>query len=195
MARRRPQRPTRLPSIPTFPRGPKALDFSGAPKVGGPGEPPPGFISPSNSRAEWMIYWAMAKVIGTPNDPRKPPFIGAHGLWEYQRAYGQYATPGSTTIDFVVFPQRATRGRGIALRIVTERYHELVDPRKRAKDIIQKRLLSTSYETKDLHEVHFITDESGQSAVRLVKFVLAGGTSPDPFLGRAGNLRIRDPDL
>lgn len=193
--RRRPNRPPRLPSIPTFPRGPRYLDFASLPKVGGPGEPPAGFVSPTNSRIEWMVYWALSKVFGLPRDPRKGPFTGHPGIWEYQRPYGDYGQPGSTTIDFVVWPHSLTRNRAVAIRIVTETYHELVDPRKRAKDVVQKQRLSRFYDVKDLHEVHIIYDKTGQTAIRWLKHLLSGGESPDPFREGANYLRIRDREL
>lgn len=192
--RRNPTRPPRLPSIPTFPKGPRYLDFSNAPKIGGPGEPPPGFITPSNSKIEWLVYWGLAKVFGLPKDPRRKPYIGSHGLWEYQRPYGNHGAPGSTTIDFVIWPNTLTRGRPIALRIITERYHLFVDPRKRAKDTVQELNLARRYEIKDVFEQYIIHDKTGQATVKHLKFLLAGGSAPDPFAGRYAE-RIPDRSL
>lgn len=192
--RRNPVRPPRLPSIPVFPRGPKYLDYSNIPKVGGPGDPPPGFISPSNSQIEWMAYWAFAKIFGSPKDPRKPPFVGSHGLWQYQKPYGTYGQPGSTTIDFIVYPSMHSRGRALAFRIVTEQYHLFVDPRKRAKDIIQRDRLSEQYQVKDVYEQYIIHDKTGQAAIKHFKFLLAGGEAPNPYAGGFAE-RIRNRSL
>ena len=45
---------------------PKAKGFKG-----GPGDPPPGFVVGQTSATEWVIYWAMSKVFGQPDDPRE----------------------------------------------------------------------------------------------------------------------------
>jgi len=193
--RRNPVRPKRLASLPTFPRGPKFLDFASLPKVGGYGEPPPGFISPSNSQAEWPPFWGLGKIFGVPKNPRRGPFIGFPGIWEYQVPFQGGATPGGTHIDFVVYPHELTRGRPIALRIVTERFHLNVDPRKRAKDMVQEAALSTSYVVVDIYEQNFLFDRSGQTIIKLLKHVLAGGRAPDPFAGGRGDIRIRDRNL
>lgn len=190
--RRNPIRPKRLPSIPTFPRGPEYLDFTSVPKIGGHGEPPPGFISPSNSHVEWQVYFSLSKVFGVPKDPRTGPFIGYPGTWDYQVPFRQQRTPGSTAIDFVVYPHPATRGQAYALRIVTEFFHLLTDPRKRAKDTIQEAALSSKYIVRDLYERSFIYDKTSQSCIKLLKHILAGGASPDPFQGGQEDLRIRD---
>lgn len=193
--RRNPVRPKRLPSIPAFPRGPKFLDYSSLPKIGGFGEPPPGFINRSNSQAEWPVYFGLAKVFSSPKNPRKGPFIGAPGIWEYQQPYEGGSTTTGTVIDFVIYPHELTRGRPMAIRVVTERYHLLVDPRKRAKDTVQEASLSRHYNVIDLYEQNYLFDRTGQTVIKLLKHVLAGGQAPDPFMGGRGDIRIRDRNL
>lgn len=190
--RRNPVRPKRLPSIPTFPGGPKFLDYSSLPKIGGFGDPPAGFLSPSNSNAEWPVYFGLAKVFSNPKNPRRGPFTGAPGVWEYQVPFQGGATPGGTIVDFIVYPSEVTRGRPIALRVQTERYHLNVDPRKRAKDTVQEAALATNYTVVDLYEQNFLFDRTAQTVIKLLKHVLAGGRAPDPFSGGRGDIRIRD---
>ena len=191
--RRRPVRPPRLPSIPTFPRGPRLYDYTALPKIGGPGQPPPGFISPSTSKTEWWLYWALSKIFGVPKDPRRGPFAGYPGVWTYQKPFEMRNAPGSTIIDFVIESHARTAGVPTALRLVTEQYHLFTTAKKQAKDIIQRNRLSSTYLVKDVFEQDFINDKTGSSCIVLLKRLLAGGASPDP--SRGGNpMRIRNRD-
>lgn len=66
------------------PRGSKLLGLGQKRRsTGGPGLPPPGFVTGTTSGLEWYWYWASGTVLGDPPDVRKPPFVG--GLfWNYQ---------------------------------------------------------------------------------------------------------------
>lgn len=72
----RPPKSRQRPTI--FPKGPALFKMGTKPQtsIGGPGEPPPGFLTAHNSKDEWVLYWAFAKTRGTPKNPRTPPFIG-----------------------------------------------------------------------------------------------------------------------
>ena len=76
--------PPKLRTPARLPRGPEWLHLP-VQKLGGPGDPPPGFVGATNSAVEWMVYWALSKVFGRPEDPRKPPFDGAWPDWTYQK--------------------------------------------------------------------------------------------------------------
>ena len=60
----------KLPPIPkpeTVKRGPRLYEFGkDHGHTGGPGDPPPGFVTIKTTATEWPIYWALAKVLGTP---------------------------------------------------------------------------------------------------------------------------------
>src|SRR6187455_711622 len=58
-----PEVPERRQGIRTY--GPKELGLQAAPQlVGGPGDPPPGFVGGTTSISEWYLYWAFEKVLG-----------------------------------------------------------------------------------------------------------------------------------
>ena len=80
----------KLPAIPkpeTVKRGPKLYEFGkDHGHTGGPGDPPPGFVTIKTTATEWPIYWALAKVLGTPaaDKIRTGPFRGGPPRWIYQ---------------------------------------------------------------------------------------------------------------
>lgn len=186
--RRRPVRPQRMPTIASFPRGPRLYAIPQDQQIGtnGPNEPPAGFVSPTTSRVEWWVYWALSKVLGFPKDPRQPPYVGWPGLWSYQTAYegGRSRTqPGGQIIDFVVEPHELTNGTPVALRLQTERFHIFTDDRKQAYEQLLRSRLSTHYVVRDLYEQNFLFDQSGQAVVIAVKNALAGLVEPNPVRG------------
>ena len=187
-ARRRPVRPPRLRGPVGLPRGPRLYRIlKGYGLVHGPGEPPPGFITFTNSLSEWFIYWALAKVIKFPRDPRKGPYIGWPGLWSYQTPVdGGRAFRGGQVVDFIVEPP-VTGGETLAIRIQTERYHLFTDSAKHAVDELLKVRLARFGRVVDLFEQDFIHDASGQAAILEVKRALFGGHPSNPL--RAGNAR------
>ncbi len=187
-ARRTQRRPPRLRSVPARPRGPERYyQAEGANIRSGPGEPPPGFITFSNSRAEWWVYWALAKVLGWPKDPRRPPFVGWPGLWTYQVPFeGGRTVRGGQIVDFIVHGPITAQG-DIALRIQTERYHLFVDAVKHAIDFLLHVRLSRYQRTVNLYEQDFIKDPSGQAVCIEVKRAIFGGSASNPL--RAGTAR------
>ena len=170
----------RLRRPPAMPTGPKAVGITTKKQVvGGPGEPPPGFLSPANSKTEWFVYWALSKVFGSPADPRVGPFTGGQPDWMYQQAVnGGAGVLGGTTIDFVVYGAR----RPTAFRIVTEYYHIFTSRSKQVSDEMQKISVSDRYDVVDLYDMDFITDPTGQQAIVVVKMGLAMIERPDPIL-------------
>lgn len=191
-SRRRNVRPPHMPRSPVFPKGPKFLQQpKGSGHVSGPGEPPPGFITPTNSISEWVIYWALAKVLGFPKDPRVGPYTGWPGLWTYQTPFeGGRAAGGGQVIDFVVYPPGGGIQGAIAIRIQTERYHVLTDQSKQTLDWLLAQRLGGTYRVLDIYEQDYIGDASGQAAVLTVKQGLFGGQASSPLRsGRAQRIR------
>ena len=185
--RRSQTRPPRLRSIPVMPKGPKIYQQKeGYGQFYGPGEPPAGFLTYTNSRSEWIIYWALAKALGVPKDPRQPPYEGWPGVWFYQSPFEGGRVPGGQVVDFVVFAP-ATGGGDIAIRITTERYHIMTDAAKQATDRILLIRLAGRFRVVDIYEQDFVGDPSGQAAVIEVKRALFGGQTSNPL--RSGQAR------
>ncbi|HSE46440.1 MAG TPA: hypothetical protein VLA89_14030 [Gemmatimonadales bacterium] len=171
----RPPSPSRLSRLAALPTGPKYLRLRADPEqMGGPGEPPPGFVTASTSRSEWAFYWAAAIATGTPRDPREPPFTGGD-WWVYQRPFDQGR--GSAVIDFVFF----TAEGKLAIRIQTYQYHFHTDAFKQAVDRLQAQYLGRFFKVIDVNEEDLIRDKSGQEAVKTVKSLLAGYVFLDPL--------------
>lgn len=197
--RRKPQRPPRLATIAAIPRGPSLYHIPKELRIGttGPGEPPAGFITPTNSVSEWIIYWGLCKVFNQPKDPRQGPFIGVPGLWQYQVPFdtnGQIRSPGSQVIDFTIEPHELTRGTPVAIRVQTERYHVFTDQVTQGREQLLRSRLARDYVVRDLYEQNFMLDKTGQAAVISVKNALRGVIEPNPV--HQGNpLRIRDRGL
>lgn len=190
-ARRRPTRPPRLRKLPSLPSGPRLYQSTkAAPRLGGPGEPPPGFITATNSTTEWMVYWGLAKVLGLPKNPRQPPFIGYPGLWKYQVPFeGGRHTPGGQVVDFIIqaSPFNPTP---VALRVQTERYHIFTDVAKQVLDRILLARLGKHYRLADLFEQDWVADKTGQAVIVAIKKSLFGGTASNPIRARTA-YRIR----
>ena len=125
-------RPPKLRSEPVRPLGPRRYRLGTEPaSVPDFFEPPAGFPGPNISKAhvsrtEWAAYHALSKVMGTPRDPRKPPFTGGVD-WDYQTPdpiAGGRQIAGGAVIDFVI-----RRGEPpFAIRIQTNHWHVLASP-------------------------------------------------------------------
>lgn len=189
--RRRPVRPPRMRTIPTIPRGPRLYRQSpGSDIMSGPGEPPPGFITFTNSIPEWHIYWAISKVLKQPKDPRQGPFIGYPGMWSYQAPFeGGRAIRGGQVIDFMIDSPSTNYG-SLAIRIQTERYHMFTDEGKRAKEVILAARVARHTRIVDIYEQDFMMGpnaKSGLAAIMEVKKAIYGGKASDPL--KAGTAR------
>lgn len=173
-------RPPKLRTPSRLPTGPRAF-HQPAQKIAGPGPVPPGFVRGKNSASEWPPYWALATIFGLPRDPRAgPPFQGAWPFWTYQ----EYATgptySGDVNIDF--FVHHPPRGRAVAIRIQTERYHLFVDNRKQIYDRLQAMNLSGAFDVVDIYEDDYLNEPTGQAIVVLIKNAIGLLRSPDPIL-------------
>lgn len=155
---------------------------------GGPGEPPPGFVIGQTSKTEWFIYWAMSKIFGEPVDPRVGPFIGAVGVWGYQVGGRQR---GQAVIDFVVFPQKKSRGLRYGFRIQTEYFHNFADAETQAYDLMQLSRLSEFNVVVDLYDYEFVEDITGQAAIILIKRGLNGELFSPPSANSQVIQRVR----
>lgn len=145
-------RPIGLRRPATVPQGPRL--FSRPEKrIAGAGDPPPGFVGPTTSASEWIVYTAFAKVLRDPPDPRKPPFFGGRD-WSYQIGIlGTYTRQlGSAVVDFVYYGPRER----IFIRLQTERFHEAFGPAQQAYDVIQRALLGQQGIVRDIWESSFL---------------------------------------
>ncbi len=172
--------PLRLP--PVLPRGPKIYQPKrGGGYIGPVTEPPPGFVRGTTSATEWMVYHAIARVLGVPGDPRVPPYIGFPGYWSYQKAFDEgRRAPGGAVIDFVVFAGEFA-DQDIAFRIQTEYFHIYSDNDVHVHDQLQKERLSAFMRVVDLYDQDFAWDQTNAACIVLVKRALAGETFIDPI--------------
>jgi len=184
-------RPPTLRRPPTLPTGPRLFrTMKNAGLITRTDIPPAGFVGGNNSRSEWLIYHALAKVLGAPDDPRLPPFIGAPGSWSYQSAFeGGRRQRGGAVIDFIVHAGPRSRD-DVALRVVTEYFHIFTDAFQQAVDRMQAERISSSMRMVDLYDADFAADESGQAACVLVRRALQGLTFQSPLLSGAAE-RVR----
>ncbi len=176
----------RLPSLPTgkrpvaFPKGPRLYGGGRDPnRVTGFGEAPPGFVSGTTSKSEWVIYAAIAVVLGEPENYRNPPFIGSPPRWTYQKPFlGTYTRSiGSAVIDFVV--KQPTEF--VAIRLQSDRFHVNAPSDQQAHDALQAVELSKYNRVADLYEQNFLGDPTGQAAVIAIKRALAGTLEQNPI--------------
>lgn len=188
--RRRPVRPPRMRTFPVLPRGPRLYRQSpGSDRMSGPGEPPPGFVTPTTSATEWIVYWAISKVLKFPKNPRQGPFTGWPGLWSYQTPFeGGRAIRGGQVIDFIIESPSTNYGT-VAIRVQTERYHLFTDERKRAKEVILQARVGRHVRIEDIFEQDIVGKgkEDGQAAVLDIKRILYGGSVSNPL--KAGSAR------
>ena len=185
---RRPSgRPPRLRHFAVRSRGPRVLEQK-AVHTGGPGLPPPNFISATNSIDEWVWYWASKRALDPNDDPRRPPFFGGL-LWDYQSPElgGFTRALGSAVVDFLYKLSHPF----IAVRIQTYRFHLATPSEKQAYDAIQDAHLSQSFEVVDVYSQDYIGDPSGEAAVILVKETLGLGRRQNPL--SAGNALLIRP--
>lgn len=175
-----------LPAIPRLrtaariPRGPE-LYRQPAQKVGGPGEPPPGFVGHRNSAVEWPPYWGLAKIFANPTDPRTGPFNGGWPDWEYQNPDQTGAGVTGSVIDFVVYKAR-NRSTPLAIRVQTERFHLYVDAYKQGYDAMQRSELERYFEVVDIFDYQYMGDPTGKNVIVLLKQVLGLIEIPNPLV-------------
>jgi hypothetical protein len=173
----------RLPKLrrpPAMPTGPKRLRLTSPEEVrGGPGNAPPGFLNSINSKSEWIVYWALAKIFGNPQDVRQGPFVGGPPDWSYQAAYdGGSRNVGGSVVDFIVYTAKVPVG----IRLVTEYYHLFTNRRKQVQDEMQKLALEGAVDIVDVYDYDFLNDPTGEAAVRVVKLAIGRMERPNPLL-------------
>jgi hypothetical protein len=191
-------RPKRLRPLPVeHAQGPRPLGLANDPaQVAGPGQPPPGFVGAATSKSEWVFYWAIAKALNDPPDPRRPPFRGGRD-WDYQKAalnQGGLRSLGSAIIDFVVYLPRARLG----IRLQSSRFHVNASARQHAFDERQFANLSRLYTVVDVYEQDFIPalrlDPTGQAAIQVAKDAIELGRSPRIDVLKSGRaVKVRGP--
>lgn len=146
------------------------------PIVQGPGEPPPGFVTPRTSKTEWFVYWGLAKIFQNPVDPRHSPFLGGWPDWTYQAALDD----AGAVVDFVVNNPGKSE-QSVALRVVTEYWHLYTSNQKQFTDEIQKQALSDYFTVVDVYDQDFINDPSGAATIVTLKNVLGMIERPNPL--------------
>lgn len=184
------QRPPRLSRPPVLPTGPKLYGLGKKPRqFGGPGDPPAGFVGATNSASEWKcLYWPLSQIMGTPANPRVPPFFGGEG-WQYQTPYlGGNDVLGGSIIDAVVFAGMNKNDpllpfEDVGIFLDTERFHVFTSSKKQAADVDLKVALSHILRVETLFEQDVLGDESGQSAIQAIKRLLAGTAVISPITG------------
>lgn len=186
-SRRTAIRPPALPSLgAAIPKGPRLFSIPKAQQrpITGPGEPPVGFVGPTTSRVEWIVYWGLARILKYPKDPRQGPWVGWPPLWSYQNPFdGGRQLLGGAVIDFLIQPNRFN-SFAIAIRLQTEYFHNSsFGGNKRALDLLQEARISKAYQVRDIQETSFINDPTGSAVCRELIRVLSGFSQPDPLAG------------
>ncbi len=181
-------RPRPIKKVPQRPVGPRIYQLEKKPGriTGGPGTPPVGFVTPHTSATEWIVYWALARVLGTPQNPRKPPFIGGTN-WQYQKASGGgRRVRGGQVLDFVVF----SGIKSIGIRVETERYHIFTSATIQANDFYLRTHAVGVDDVVSIFDQDFIGDPSGRAACAVVARAIKGEQDPNPIrFGTARRVR------
>lgn len=175
----------RKPSV--RPTGPKRYKLQAMPENigGGPGDPPPGFVTGHTSATEWMVYWALCKIKNDPANCHQPPFLGGRD-WNYQLDDRTGRVPGGQVLDFAV----KQNGQMIGIRVDTERFHIFADAATQAKDAYLRTHLRTVSRVISLWDQDFIGDRSGKAVIAVVQDALRGNQRQNPILsGRAQRIR------
>lgn len=164
-------RPPRLRKPPALPTGPRLYRMVRTNQIsyGGPGRMPAEFDAAAQSESEWIWYWASKRALDPDDDPRQPPYTGGR-LWSYQSPeLGEYKREkGSAIVDFLY----QLSWPFLAVRIQTYRFHLAVDSLKQESDFQQLVALAGNFDVVDVFESDFISDETGETAVVMVKETL-----------------------
>ena len=178
----------RLRKPPLRSTGPRVLRLQKDPDIiGGPGEPPEGFVTAHTSKTEWVVYWGFSKVTRQPRDPRKGPYIGAPGLWEYQKAVDGGRVIGGQVVDFVYFH---SRGQTLGFRIQTERWHIFTDADKQMSDFFLKEDQRAVDQIVDLFDYEWLWDKTGKAVCAAIANGIKGIQSYSPiFAGTSQRIR------
>jgi hypothetical protein len=132
------------------------------------------------------VFWAFARVLRDPKDPRKPPFVGGAN-WEYQKAVDGGRIVGGQVVDFVyVHP----KGKTIGIRVQTERWHIMTDAATQLQDFFLKTNQRAVDQIVDIYDQDFISDKTGQAVCAVVANAIKGNQAyAPPFAGRSQRIR------
>lgn len=170
-----PPRPTQRPT------GPKFLRLTKNPSwQSGPGNPPAGFVKGSTSKSEWIIYWALTKILGPE----------ATGGWSYQQSVlGGREKRGGSVADFALYLTNPIT----LLRIQTERWHITQPSSRQQFDVDQRRALERAgYVVIDIFDEDFLTEDdftTGQAAIKVVHEAIQGVQMPNPVTTQTSRAR------
>jgi hypothetical protein len=164
---------TRPPGLPKTPRplapvhgtqrpgGAKRYALNRGPeKLGGPGPPPPWFLTGNQGADEWPIYDACRVLF------HQGP---GQGEWLFQTTIAAQL-PGGVKPDFVLVGQQPN----VVMRVQSSRYHLAVDSWKAAYDVEQFIDLERfGYVVIDVFPQYYLVDEYGpltrQASIRTVR--------------------------
>lgn len=174
----------RPPTIRVFTQlstGKRAYRYGKEPIVtSGPGNPPAGFIVPTVSKTEWMVYWALAKIFKNPENPWQGPWIGGVPDWTYQQPFMRgRAQPLGAIVDFVIW--RTPTGRPVGIRVQTERWHIFTSNEKQVSDAFQRARLQEEIDVVDVFDYTFTSDLTGQTVIQVMKAAIGLIEIPDPL--------------
>lgn len=175
-----------IPKPPVVKRGPKLYEYGkDHGHTGGPGDPPPGFVTIKTTATEWPIYWALAKVLGTPaaDKIRTGPFRGGPPAWQYQN-YLDLGGLKSSNFDFVVW-QTNPYTSPVAIRVQTEFFHSFTTNAKHQYDVLHRLRAEENFDVVDIWDYLYLGDESGQAAILAVKNALQLIEPPSPIYSHA----------
>jgi hypothetical protein len=148
--------------------------------TGGPGDPPPGFVTVKTTATEWPIFWALSKIFGRPaaDKVREGPFFGGPPVWEYQ-SYLDLGGRKKSNYDFVVW--QPLYGAPVGIRIQTEWIHNFTNNAKHRADALSRARAEKDLDVVDIYDYLFLGDQSGQAAIQLVKSALQLIEPPNPI--------------
>jgi hypothetical protein len=152
-------------------------------------------VGAHTSREEWLVYWAIAKHLDDPKEPRQPPFTGSRvGNWHFQALESSSGVaagrvPGGSVTDFQV----KTPTGWIGIRLDTERWHIFAGPNQQLKDLFIKTHAKSVQKTVTVYSQDFVEDESGEAVMRVIALALRGIEYPNPI--RTGTARRTRPRI
>jgi hypothetical protein len=167
--------------------GPRDLKLQSDPVViGGPGEPPEGFVTAHTSKTEWVWYWASAKVLKDPPDPRKPPFVGGAN-WSYQTPLNGGRVIGGQVTDFVYL---LSNNKTLGVRIQTEHWHIMASAETQMNDFLLKADQQALDQIIDAFDQDWMWDPTGKAACIAVANAIKGIQPISPIIaGTAQRIR------
>lgn len=172
------ERPLKLSKIPRTrrqtlrSRGPASIDRRVTRYVG-PGEPPPGFITPWNSAPEWIVYWALWKILHEVGDVRKPRngvFVGGEHFGYQTVLDGGRTSLGGQIMDFVIYMP----GNDIGLDLLGEQHHLAAGAAQNAIDSARLAAAARYMKVIPIYEQFIIGDPTGEQACRYLVEALGG---------------------